>query len=367
MFTEADHQHMRRALEQAERGLFTTTPNPRVGCVVVKAGEVVGEGFHLKAGEPHAEVLALREAGERARGATLYVTLEPCSHHGRTPPCADAVIAAGVKRVVAAMQDPNPKVAGEGFDKLRAAGIEVRCGLLEFEARELNIGFVSRMTRGRPWLRLKVAATLDGRTALANRKSQWITSEAARRDGHAWRARACAVMTGVGTLREDNPRLSVRDIDTPRQPLKVLVDSKLEARLDAALFQSGTVLVFNARDEQSRVHEFTERGIEVITLANAQGKVDLAAMLAELGRRGMNEVHLESGTRLNGSMLREGCVDELLVYLAPKLFGNSALGMFDLPELQELAEAQPLVFNSIERVGADLRILARIAKQQGKE
>jgi len=365
MFTEADRQHMQSALALAERGLFTTTPNPRVGAVLVKDGVVVGEGFHLKAGEPHAEVHALHQAGERARGATLYVTLEPCSHHGRTPPCADAVVGAGVARVVAAMEDPNPKVAGEGFAKLRAAGIEVRCGLLEFEARELNIGFVSRMTRGRPWVRSKIAATLDGRTALANRKSQWITSEAARRDGHAWRARACAVMTGVGTLRMDNPRMNVRDIDTPRQPAKILVDSGLQAPLDAALFQSGTVLVFNARDEQSRVNEFKDRGIEVVTLPNAQGKVDLPAMLAELAKRGMNEVHLESGTRLNGAMLRENCIDELLLYLAPKLFGNTAMGMFDLPELRELSEAAQLSFTSVERLGDDLRIIARVNRPEG--
>jgi len=365
MFTEADRQHMQSALALAERGLFTTTPNPRVGAVLVKEGVVVGEGFHLKAGEPHAEVHALHQAGERARGATLYVTLEPCSHHGRTPPCADAVVGAGVARVVAAMEDPNPKVAGEGFAKLRAAGIEVRCGLLEFEARELNIGFVSRMTRGRPWVRSKIAATLDGRTALANRKSQWITSEQARRDGQAWRARACAVMTGVGTLRTDNPRLNVRDIETPRQPLKILVDSRLQVSLDANVFQEGTVLVFNARDEQSRVHEFKDRGIEVITLGNAQGKVDLAAMLTELAKRGMNEVHLEAGTRLNGAMLRESCIDELLVYMAPKLFGNTAMGMFDLPELQELAEGTQLSFSSVEQLGDDLRIIARVTRPEG--
>lgn len=351
---------MQRALGLARRGLFTTTPNPRVGCVVVDDGKVIGEGFHERAGEPHAEVHALRAAGERARGATLYVTLEPCGHHGRTPPCADAIVAAGIARVVSAMGDPNPKVAGEGHAKLRAAGITVESGLLEPEARELNIGFVSRMTRSRPWVRLKVAATLDGRTALANRKSQWITSEAARRDGHAWRARACAVMTGVGTLGDDDPRLDVRDVETPRQPLKVLVDSRLKAPLDARLFQNGRVLVFGAHQDKARMAEFAARGVEVVVLPNEQGKVDLPAMLAELGRRGMNEVHLESGVRLNGSMLREGCVDELLVYLAPRLIGDTGMGMFDLPELQELSDTVRLEFGAVEMLGGDLRVLARV-------
>lgn len=362
MFTPADNEYMQRALSLARRGLFTTTPNPRVGCVVVRDGDVVGEGLHERAGEPHAEVHALRAAGERARGATLYVTLEPCSHHGRTPPCADAVVASGVKRVVAAMGDPNPKVAGQGFAKLRQAGIAVETGLLEADAVELNIGFVSRMTSGRPWVRLKVAATLDGRTALANRKSQWITSEAARRDGHAWRARACVVMTGVGTLADDNPRMDVREIETTRQPLKVLVDSHLKASLDSRLFQSGRVLVFAARGDKARIAEFRARGVEVVVVPNADGKVDLPAMLDELGRRTINEVHLESGTRLNGSMLREGCVDELLVYLAPKLIGDTGLGMFDLPELTELSSALQLEFGPVQMVGNDLRVMARVKK-----
>ncbi len=362
MFTTADNEYMQRALTLARRGLYTTTPNPRVGCVVVQGGRVVGEGFHERAGEPHAEVHALRAAGESARGATLYVTLEPCSHHGRTPPCADAVVAAGIKRVVAAMGDPNPEVAGQGFEKLRAAGIVIESGLLEAEAIELNIGFISRMTRGRPWVRLKVAATLDGRTALANRQSQWITSEAARRDGHAWRARACVVMTGVGTLADDNPRMDVRDVETSRQPLKVLVDSHLKAPLDSRLFQSGQVLVFAAREDKARMAEFRARGVEVAVLPNADGKVDLPAMLDELGRRAINEVHLESGTRLNGSMLREGCVDELLVYLAPKLIGDTGMGMFDLPELAELSSAMQLEFGAVQTVGSDLRIMARVKR-----
>src|SRR5712671_2388008 len=246
MLTAADHEFMERALELAGRGLYTTTPNPRVGCVIVKDGVLVGSGWHEKAGLPHAEVLALKDAGDRARGAVLYVNLEPCSHHGRTPPCVDAIVASGIKRVVAAMQDPNPKVAGSGFAKLRTAGITVEQGLKEDEARELNIGFVSRMTRGRPWVRLKVAATLDGRTALADGKSQWITGPEARRDGHRWRARACAVLTGIGTVTADDPRLTVRDVETPRQPLRVIVDSRLQTPGTARILEGGKVLIFAA-------------------------------------------------------------------------------------------------------------------------
>ncbi|HTD90764.1 MAG TPA: bifunctional diaminohydroxyphosphoribosylaminopyrimidine deaminase/5-amino-6-(5-phosphoribosylamino)uracil reductase RibD, partial [Burkholderiales bacterium] len=237
------HQHhMARALELARRGLFTATPNPRVGCVIVSKGAVVGEGWHERAGEPHAEVLALRVAGERARGATAYVTLEPCSHQGRTPPCCDALVAAGIARVIVAMQDPNPLVAGKGFAMLRAANVAVEPGLMAREAGELNVGFVSRMTRGRPWVRLKVAASLDGRTALLNGQSQWITGAEARRDGHAWRAQACAVLTGIGTVKDDNPQLTVRDVATARQPLRIVVDSRLETPLDANVLGTGTVI-----------------------------------------------------------------------------------------------------------------------------
>lgn len=351
---------MSRALALAARGLYTTTPNPRVGCVIVRNGEVVGEGFHERAGEPHAEVLALRAAGERARGATLYVTLEPCNHYGRTPPCTDAVIAAGVGRVIAAMQDPNPRVAGQGFAKLRAAGIAVESGLMENDARELNIGFVSRMTRGRPWVRMKIAATLDGRTALANRQSQWITGEAARADGHAWRARACAVLTGFGTVRDDDPRMDVRHVETPRQPLKVLVDSRLETPPSAKLFSSGPVLVYGARATAKGEAALRAQGAEIVMLPNATGKVDLPRMLADLAARGMNEIHVEAGTRLNGSLLNEGCVDELLVYLAPKLIGNSGLGMLDLPELRALSDAAQLSFHDVQRIGDDLRVIGRL-------
>ncbi len=360
MLTAADHEFMEQALELAGRGLNTTTPNPRVGCVVVRDGTVIGTGWHEKAGMPHAEVLALKAAGARSRGATLYVNLEPCSHHGRTPPCADAIIDAGVERVVAAMQDPNPLVAGAGFARLRAAGIAVEHGLMEDEARELNIGFVARMTRGRPWMRMKIAASLDGRTALANGKSQWITGEQARADGHRWRARACAVLTGFGTVRDDDPQLSVRGVDTPRQPLKIVVDSKFEISPSARLLKEGKTLVVGAVNEAKRIASLKGAGAEVVIIPNDGGKVELFKLMEELARRELNEIHVEAGTKLNGSLLQAGVVDELLVYLAPSLIGDSGRGMFNLPELTELSQATVLKIREVERLGADLRILARL-------
>jgi diaminohydroxyphosphoribosylaminopyrimidine deaminase/5-amino-6-(5-phosphoribosylamino)uracil reductase len=363
-FSATDHAFMARALRLAQRGLYSTTPNPRVGCVMVRDGRVIGEGWHEKAGLPHAEASALAKivgAGETARGATAYVTLEPCSHFGLTPPCADALIEAGVARVVVAIQDPNPLVAGQGLARLAAAGIEVAGGLLAAEAEELNIGFVSRMTRGRPWLRLKVAASLDGKTALNNGTSQWITGPDARRDAHAWRARSCAVLTGIGTVRDDNPRLTVREVKTTRQPLRVVVDSRLETPPEAAVLEGGNVLIAAAQDDATRNAALRARGAEIVLLPNAQGKVDLADLMQELGRRGINEVLAEAGTRLNGSLLREACVDELLIYQAPMLIGDAARGMFGLAELTDLAGARRL--NIIERraVGADFRIRARFA------
>jgi diaminohydroxyphosphoribosylaminopyrimidine deaminase/5-amino-6-(5-phosphoribosylamino)uracil reductase len=354
-----DHGTMACALQLAERGLWTTTPNPRVGCVLLRDGEVVGEGWHERAGGPHAEVHALRAAGTRARGATAYVTLEPCSHHGRTPPCAEALVAAGVTRVVAAMADPNPLVAGNGLALLRAAGIETACGLLENEARELNIGFVSRMTRGRPWLRLKAAASLDGKTALDNGSSQWITGPAARRDGHAWRARACAILTGIGTVRDDDPQLTVREVDTPRQPLRVIVDSRLETPLTAKILSGGPVLVAAAVDDEKKANSLRAAGAEVLLLPNAAGKVELKDLLEELARRGINEVHAEAGFKLNGSLLREGLVDELLLYLAPCLIGHAAAGIFNLPALAELDDRRLLQVRDLRQVGEDIRLIAR--------
>ena len=371
---------MAHALQLARRGLYSTSPNPRVGCVIVRDGRVIGEGWHERAGLPHAEAAAIAAIvgagdtakgdrggvargghGEVAQGATAYVTLEPCSHFGRTPPCADALIAAGVARVVAAMQDPNPLVAGQGLARLAAAGIEVASGLLQVEATDLNVGFVSRMTRGRPWLRLKVAASLDGKTALNNGVSQWITGPAARRDAHAWRARSCAVLTGIGTVKDDNPRLTVREVQTTRQPLKVVIDSRLETPPDAAVLEGGKVLIAAAQDDAVRGAALRARGAEIVLLPNAQDKVALGDLLLELGRRGINEVLAEAGTRLNGSLLREGCVDELLIYQAPILLGDSARGMFGLAELTNLAGARRLDIIERRAVGADFRIRARLA------
>ena len=362
-FSAADHSLMARALRLARRGLNTATPNPRVGCVIVRDGHVVGEGWHEKAGLPHAEAGALAAivgAGDTPIGATAYVTLEPCSHFGRTPPCADALIAAGVARAVVAMRDPNPLVAGQGLARLAAAGIEVASGLMEADATELNIGFVSRMTRGRPWLRLKVAASLDGKTALNNGVSQWITGPAARRDAHAWRARSCAVLTGIGTVRDDNPRLTVREVPTTRQPLRVVIDSRLETPQDAAILEGGNVLIAAAQDDAGRAAALRARGAEIVILPNDGGKVELADLLRELGRRGINEILAEAGTRLNGSLLREGCVDELLIYQAPLLMGDSARGMFGLAELTDLGGATRLSIIERRSLGADLRIRARL-------
>ena len=351
---------MAQALRLAERGLYSTTPNPRVGCVIVKDGRIVGEGWHRRAGEAHAEVHALRAAGEGARGATAYVTLEPCSHHGRTPPCADALIAAGVSRVVAAMQDPNPQVAGRGLARIAAAGIISECGLLETDAHELNIGFVSRMTCGRPWVRMKLAASLDGKSALENGCSQWITGPAARQDGHRWRARACAILSGIGTVREDDPRLNVRGVDTSRQPLKVIVDSRLELNLTAKLLADGGVIVATASTDQKRAEALRQLGVEILLLPDPDGKVDLSALLQELGRRGINELHVEGGFRLNGALLGAALVDEMLLYLAPCLIGDAARGMFNLPALVSLDGKQRLRIFDVRTVGGDLRILARL-------
>ena len=363
MFSAADHDFMARALRLAERGLYTTTPNPRVGCVIVKSGAVVGEGWHQRAGESHAEVNALRMAGDAARGATAYVTLEPCCHYGRTPPCTEALISAGVVRVVAAMQDPNPQVTGMGLARLRAAALVVDCGLLAGEAHELNIGFVSRMARGRPWVRLKTAASLDGRTALGNGASQWITGPAARQDGHRWRARACAILSGIGTVRADDPQLNVRDVAIDRQLMKVVIDSRLELPLEARLLHGGPVLLAAASDIGGRAPALAAKGAEVIFLPGRDGKVDLPALLVELGRRGINELHVEGGSRLNGALLDAGLVDELLLYLAPCLIGNDATGMFSLPPLQALADKHQLAIRDVRMLGSDLRVLARFSER----
>jgi diaminohydroxyphosphoribosylaminopyrimidine deaminase/5-amino-6-(5-phosphoribosylamino)uracil reductase len=354
---------MQEALALARQSIGLTDPNPRVGCVIVAAdGRVIGRGCTQEAGGAHAEVMALRDAqarGESVAGATVYVTLEPCAHHGRTPPCCDALIAAGVARVAMTISDPFPLVAGQGAARLRAAGIEVMEGELADEARELNIGFFSRVQRGRPWVRLKAAVSLDGRSALNNGVSQWITGEAARIDGHAFRRRAGAVLTGVGTVLDDNPRLDVRLVQTPRQPLRVIVDSRLDTPPAARILDApGAVLVYAAQADPERAAALQARGAEIALAPGPDGKVDLAAMLRDLGRRGINELHVEAGHKLNGSFVREGLVDEFLVYMAPKLLGmGRELAAFG--PLERLEDGPALRFVDIARVGEDLRIVAR--------
>jgi diaminohydroxyphosphoribosylaminopyrimidine deaminase/5-amino-6-(5-phosphoribosylamino)uracil reductase len=351
---------MARALRLAERGLYTTTPNPRVGCVLVKEGVVVGEGWHVRAGEPHAEIHALRAAGVAARGATAYVTLEPCSHHGRTPPCANALIDAGVARVVAAMRDPNPQVSGGGQALLTLAGIQAEVGLLEAEARELNIGFIARMSRGRPWLRVKTAASLDGRTALLNGESKWITEPAARADVQAWRARACAILTGVGTVLADDPRMNVRDLDTPRQPLKIIVDSRLNTPPTAQILHGGA-LIACAVDDPARRAALEAAGAQVLCIPGPKGRVGLAALIGELGQRGLNEIHVEAGATLNGALLDAGLVDEWIAYLAPLVLGDAARGVFALPPLTDMANRLPFQLLDSRHIGNDLRLTLRPA------
>jgi diaminohydroxyphosphoribosylaminopyrimidine deaminase/5-amino-6-(5-phosphoribosylamino)uracil reductase len=358
-FDADDHRWMARALRLAARGLTTTTPNPRVGCVLVRDGKVVGEGWHERAGEPHAEVHALRAAGDAAAGATAYVTLEPCNHHGRTPPCVDALVAARVRRVVAAMEDPDPRTAGQGAARLRAAGIPVDIGLMASQARDLNLGFVSRLTRGRPWIRVKIAATLDGRTGLPNGASQWITGPDARRDGHRWRARSCVVMTGIGTLKDDDPRLTVRDVPAERQPVRVVVDSRLRIPVDARILDGGRVIVATAREDAEKTAALAGRGAEVWHLPDTDGKVDLQALARELAVHQFNEVLAEAGINLHSALLAAGVVDELLVYLAPKLLGAASRGMLQLPGFETVDEAVQLEFTDLRRFGPDLRILAR--------
>ena len=356
---------MAQALDLARQAGPQTDPNPRVGCVLVDAnGTVIGQGHTQQVGGPHAEVMALRDAAARGHsvaGATAFVTLEPCAHHGRTGPCCDALAAAGVGRVVASIADPNPLVAGQGFERLRAAGIAVEVGPGAEEARELNIGFFSRMVRKTPWVRLKTAASLDGKTGLRNGVSQWITSEPARADGHAWRARASAVLTGVGTVLEDDPRLDVRLVQTSRQPHVVVVDSQLQTPPGAQIFMAGRpVWIYAAAQDHAKAAALEARGATITFLPNAQGKVDLAAMLRDLARREVNELHVESGHKLNGSLLREGLVDELLVYLAPKLLGQGR-GMAHFGPIAGLDHAVGLDFTDMQQIGPDLRLLATVA------
>jgi diaminohydroxyphosphoribosylaminopyrimidine deaminase/5-amino-6-(5-phosphoribosylamino)uracil reductase len=356
----ADRAYMTRALELARRGMYTTTPNPHVGSVIVRDGVVLGEGFHERAGAAHAEVEALADARRRhadIRGATMYVTLEPCNRPGRTPPCVDAVLAAGIARVVAAMVDPNPGQAG-GAQRLRAAGVPVEIGLCEAEARELNIGFIARLTRGRPWVRTKLAASLDGRTALANGESQWITGDAARADGHAWRARACAILTGVGTVLQDDPRLDVRAVETTRQPKRVIVDRHGQTPASARVLQAPGALIVTAGERNAA----WPAAVDVLTLPNVQGRVDLPRLLATLAEQGINELHVEAGAKLNGALLDAGLVDEILLYLAPAVLGDPARGMFDrATALSTLSGRAEFAWHDVTRIGGDLRLVARRA------
>ncbi|HQX25720.1 MAG TPA: bifunctional diaminohydroxyphosphoribosylaminopyrimidine deaminase/5-amino-6-(5-phosphoribosylamino)uracil reductase RibD [Pseudomonadota bacterium] len=355
-----DHAHMAQALALAARGTDTTDPNPRVGCVLAHGAEVVGEGWHMRAGEGHAEVHALRAAGDRAAGATAYVTLEPCAHHGRTPPCAEALVAAGVARVVAACEDPFPQVAGRGIGILRAAGVVVELGLMREPARELNRGFFSRIERGRPWLRLKLAASLDGRTALGDGRSHWITGEAARRDVHQWRARSSAILTGIGTVLADDPALTVRLADTApgRPPLRVVVDTHLRTPPTArVLDESAPTVVFCAPDAVAR-----NRGIRperVVSVPQHVTGIGLAVALAELAQRDCNEVQVEAGPTLSGAFVHAGLVDELLLYLNPSLIGDTGRPLLQLPPLESLDERPRWRTLDTRMVGADLRLLLR--------
>jgi len=367
MFSAQDSAWMAQAIKLAGQGVYSTSPNPRVGCVLVNDKKLVGTGWHQRAGEPHAEINALREAGEKAHGATAYVTLEPCSHHGKTPPCSDALIESGVVRVVVAIQDPNPQVAGQGVATLRGAGIEVEVGLMEVAARELNAGFFMRMTRATPLVRSKIAMSLDGRTALNNGESQWITSEAARQDVQHWRARSCAVLTGITTVLADDAQLNVRDIKTDRQPLRVVLDSKLRMPLDARILQGEGVLIYTALDDTDpeqakKIAALQEAGAMVCVLPDEHGQVDLSAMMHDLAQRGCNEVLLEAGSTLNGAMMRAGLVDELLLYIAPKLLGDMARGMTQLGELVSLEQRADLDWQDMRQVGKDLRIQAKVVK-----
>ncbi len=360
-----DSHFMSRALELAQRGLYTTDPNPRVGCVLVRDGEIVGEGWHRRAGEAHAEVNAIRAAGERAGGATAYVSLEPCRHRGHTGPCTEALVASGVRRVVAAMTDPDPRTAGQGFEALRGAGIEVACGLLEDQARAVNPGFVMRHTRGRPYVRIKMAASLDARTAMADGESKWITGAAARRDVQRLRARSSAILTGIGTLLADDPALTVRAAElgeniAVRQPLRVVLDRRLRTPVDAALLrQSGTTLIATRSGDRGARRKLTDAGAEILCLTDDDADSgELATLMAALAGRGINEVLVEAGATLAGALLGEELVDEIVLYTAPVLLGDTARGLFHLPHIRTLAQRLALDVTDVRAVGEDWRITA---------
>ncbi|QDD12323.1 bifunctional diaminohydroxyphosphoribosylaminopyrimidine deaminase/5-amino-6-(5-phosphoribosylamino)uracil reductase RibD [Candidatus Methylopumilus rimovensis] len=346
---------MSEALRLAEKALFTTSPNPRVGCVIVQNNEIVGRGYHMKAGESHAEVMALEEAGNRSEGSDVYVTLEPCSHTGRTPPCVNALIKAKVKKVFIAMQDPNPLVSGQGIQKLKEAYIDVEVGVMEAQAQQLNIGFICRMTKKSPYVRAKLAVSIDGKTALHNGKSQWITGEAARADVQYWRASSCAILTGIGTVLSDNPKLSVRLYENARQPLRVVVDSELKIPLDADILHEKPLLIVYANDKQKKLAQLEALGIECIQLDD-RGKVDLAALIKILAEREMNEVWIEAGEGLNGAFLKANLIDELMIYYAPVILGSEAKGMFTLPAYENLENKITTTLIDHRWVGQDLRM-----------
>lgn len=350
---------MVRAIALTQRGRCTSTPNPSVGCVIAKDGRVVGEGWHARAGEPHAEVHALLAAGAAAEGSTVYVSLEPCAHHGRTGPCAEALIAAKVARVVAAIEDPSPQVSGRGAAKLREAGVRVDVGLLEDEAREAHLGFLTRVTKGRPWMRIKAASSLDGRIALANGESRWITSEAARRDVHELRARSCAMLTGIGTVLRDDPELTVRHIECKRQPRRVVIDSHLDTPLSAKILQGEAPIIFTVSDDAAKRDALIAKGAEVIRAPNEGAKTDLGAIARLLAEHGFNEVTVETGGKLMGSLLRAGVVDELVIYYAPVLLGDKAQPLFVLPEWTRLDEAMRPHIVDVRAIDRDIRVTSR--------
>jgi diaminohydroxyphosphoribosylaminopyrimidine deaminase / 5-amino-6-(5-phosphoribosylamino)uracil reductase len=359
-FSALDHAHMARALRLAELGLLTTNPNPRVGCVLAHAEDIVGEGWHQRAGEPHAEVFALRAAGARARGATAYVTLEPCAHYGKTPPCADALINAGVARVVVASEDPFHKVDGRGLEKLRVAGIAVDSGLMRDAARDLNRGFFSRIERQRPWLRVKLAMSLDGRTALANGESKWISGEAARADVQHWRARSSAILTGSGTVLADNPRLTVRWSGQVafRPPTRIVLDAKLRTPADANVLDGSVpTLLLHGQEVQPADQRYAR--VELVPLAAPNGRFDLAEVLRILAKRGINELQVEAGPTLNGAWFAAGLVDELLLYVAPVILGDQARPLLALPRIEEMTAGRRLRMVDQRQVGTDLRLLLR--------
>jgi diaminohydroxyphosphoribosylaminopyrimidine deaminase / 5-amino-6-(5-phosphoribosylamino)uracil reductase len=359
VFTADDHSFMSRALQLAEQGLFTTMPNPRVGCVIVRDGKIVGEGAHLKAGEPHAEVHAVQQAGLLAKGATAYVTLEPCNHVGRTPPCSQALVNAGVTKVIAAMQDPNPLVAGRGLAYLQSHHIDVSSGLMQAQAEALNAGFISRMVHKKPFVRCKIAASLDGKTALQNDLSQWITSEPARLDVQHWRARSCAILTGIGTVLSDNPSMTVRNIDIGRQPLKVVVDSHLQTPINAKILHAGNVLIAFAEDKYQQSAHLINAGAQLLCIPNASGKVCLKTLLTHLAACEINDVMTEGGAGLNGALLSLGLVDELLMYYAPKIMGGAAKNMFNIVSLTQMNQAIHLEIIDVRQVGVDIRLRAK--------